>query len=121
MNSRALLLVVFAALSSGCYRTTIVSGRVASPAALSFEDRSRGAILGDIVEIDPPTRLDINCRGGWSEIEQWISPGNWLLNAFVGGGVYEGNTATLRCAAPSAATPAVAPTAAPWIPPPPVR
>ncbi len=106
-------LALSAVLVGGCYRTTILSGRPISAAIPVIEDRSRGAIIGDIVEIDSPMRLDLNCPTGWASIEQWESGFNWLVNTFVGAGIYQANTATLRCAPSAAVAPVVAPMAAP--------
>jgi hypothetical protein len=111
MTSRAVSFALVALLTAGCYRTTIYSGRPVSPANPTYEDKWRSAALGDIVDIDGATPLDLHCREtGWAQIDHWRSVGNWLVDVFLAGTlIYESNRATVQCAAPTVAAPV-----APW-------
>jgi hypothetical protein len=99
--------------SLGCYSTTIRSGKPAAKGDPAVRDRAMGATLGNVVEVDPPYRLDLNCKQGWSEIKIRMSPLDWGL-AYLAGGVYQSRTFTLRCAKKdSSAPPDAAPNATP--------
>jgi hypothetical protein len=97
----------------GCHSTIIRSGKPVAKGDPAVQDRALGATLGNVVVVDPPFRLDLHCKQGWSEIEMRMSPLDWGLG-YLSGGVYQSRTFTLRCAKKdSAAPPDAAPNATP--------
>jgi hypothetical protein len=114
---RPLHVVGFAvlALTSGCYRMTIVSGRApTSDPVAGYDDKWRSATVLDAVEIDKPLPLDLVCKEtGWATIDQKMTAVNWLVDVFLAGFVYESNAVSLRCAGgkPRSSPPAPKPTA----------
>lgn len=95
---RATSLAVLA-LTSGCYRMTIVSGRApTSDPVEGYDGKWRSATVLDAVEIDKPLPLDLVCKEtGWAAIDQKMTPVNWLVDVFLAGFVYESNAVSLRC------------------------
>jgi hypothetical protein len=97
------------ACTPACYHVTIRSGRPpAAQPAESYDGAWRSAVIGDIVEIDKPVPLDLVCKSaGWAEIDQEMTPVNWLVDVFLAGFFYESNDLTLKCGAGPAGPPGV--------------
>lgn len=121
--SRSLgLVVVLGLLACGCHNFTVMNAGK-SPAAHpapGYEERLHSAILGDVVIIDKPVRLETLCPQGWATINREVTAFDGLIN-FIAGGVYQADTLTVHCAkgalAP-AGTPPTAPSGTPSQPPP---
>jgi hypothetical protein len=102
-------------LACGCHNFTVTNGgrAPAANAAQGYEDRLHSAILGDVVIIDKPVRLETLCPQGWAAIDRQITAFDGLVN-MVGGGVYQADNLTVHCAKGGAApAPAVAPATQP--------
>lgn len=89
---------------SGCYTTTIQSGRPASPATVGYDQRWHHGLFSGIAELSPAYDLSQVCPQGWAEIETETSFLNGLLALL--SEVYTSQTVTIRCAT----TPSAAPT-----------
>jgi hypothetical protein len=73
-------LVLCALLSSGCYTTTVSSGKPAAPARIEFDEKWHHGVVYGIAELSGPYDLEKVCPDGWSEITTETS----FLNGFVG-------------------------------------
>lgn len=94
------IIAAIAFLNTGCYSTVFRSGKPPSDLTVA-EDRTMATIVGNVVTIDPPYKLDVYCPKGWAEIEIHLSPYDWLLEQLAGA-FYESRTMTVRCVKKSA-------------------
>lgn len=98
---------------SGCYTTTIVSGKPPSPATVANNARWHHGVMWGIGEVSGPYDLSQICPQGWAEIETETSFVNGFL-ASVTSSVYSPQTVTIRCSgAPEAVATGAAPTPRP--------
>jgi len=90
-----LLAVVFL---GGCHQFTITNGDAApdKEPAPTYKERRHSAIVGDIVTIQKPGRLDLVCPRGWARIEREITFFDGVLG-LVAGWFYRADTLTLYC------------------------
>jgi hypothetical protein len=94
-----LLFVALGALAlSGCYTTTLKSGRPAGESPMEADDRWHNGFVGGTSEASGPYRLEQLCPHGWSEIKTHTSFGNGLLEV-VTLSLYNPQTIDVRCAA----------------------
>lgn len=97
-------LAVCGLLLSGCYTTTLSSGKPAAPAQIEYDEKWHHGLVWGIAELSGPYDLQKACPDGWSEIKTETSFVNGFVQA-VTYGIYAPQTVTVRCAA--AAKPAV--------------
>jgi Bor protein len=84
-------------LLSGCYTTTLSSGKPPGPANIEYDEKwHHGAVWG-IAELSGPYNMEQVCPHGWSEIRTETSFANGFVQA-VTYGVYSPQTVTVRCA-----------------------
>jgi hypothetical protein len=107
-----------AALLTGCYTTTLRSGRAPAPApTVEYDEKWHSGLVLGIAELSGPYKLNEACPQGWAEIRTETS----FINGFVQlvtSGIYNPQTVTIVCAAgPGPAPTAAAPWAAPAAPP----
>ena len=107
-----------ALLLSGCYTTTVSSGKPAARASIEYDEKWHHGVAWGIAELSGPYDLQSICPNGWSEIKTETSFVNGFVDA-VTRGIYSPQTVTVRCAvaAPSTA-PVMAPSAPAAAPPP---
>jgi hypothetical protein len=115
MSKAWLALVLTSAFSSGCYRFTVVSGRPASPEPQrSYNEHLHSAIVGDVVTIDPPYRINQICPSGWARIDRTVSGFAGLLDILAGGvsagilPLYQADVVTVYCNATVPVSPGAA-------------
>jgi len=123
-------IALLCALLSGCYSTTIRSGRAIDPhparlpnghSISDFDERWHHGFVNGIAEVDGNYDVDRICPQGWAEIQTREN----FLNVVVrvaSGGIYTPQSVTIRCAPAPAATQQAAPagsSAPPPVPPPP--
>jgi hypothetical protein len=118
------LSLLLVALSTGCYTTTIISGKPASPATVAYNARWHHGVVFGMGEVSGPYNLQEICPQGWAEIETEQSFVNSIVS-MITDTLYTPQSVTIRCSAaaapmgsPMPQAPAVAP-AAPLAPPPP--
>lgn len=93
-------LLLCALVLSGCYTTTVSSGKPAAPAKIEYDEKSHHGVVLGIAELSGPHNIDKICPDGWSEIKTETS----FLNGFVDAvtmGIYNPQTITVRCALPN--------------------
>jgi hypothetical protein len=96
---RKQLLVLFVALAAtGCYTTTMRSGKPVGEAPLAADDRWHSGFLGGTQEASGPYDLSQLCPDGWAEIRTKTSFGNGLVELLTVG-VYNPQTVDVKCAA----------------------
>jgi hypothetical protein len=91
-------LAVCGLLLSGCYTTTLSSGKPAAPASLEYDEKWHHGVAWGMAELSGPYDLEKVCPSGWSEIKTETSFANGFVHA-VTSGVYSPQTVTVRCAA----------------------
>ncbi|MDX2052809.1 MAG: hypothetical protein SFV15_10485 [Polyangiaceae bacterium] len=121
-NSRTLLGLFLTCLPlclSGCYTTTIHSGKPAAAPSLEYDQKWHHGLVWGIAELSGPYDLSKICPLGWAKIKTETSFLNGFVEA-VTSGVYAPQTITVMCnasegpAAPStSAKPAAPPTDTP--------
>lgn len=85
---------------SGCYTTTVSSGKPAARATVAYDEKWHSGVVHGIAELSGPYDLEAICPHGWSEIKTETS----FLNGFVDAvtyGIYNPQNITVRCALPS--------------------
>jgi hypothetical protein len=93
------LFIAFAAVAlSGCYTTTLKSGKPAGEAPMEADARWHNGFVGGTEESSGPYRLEQLCPHGWSEIKTHTSFGNGLLE-IVTLHLYNPQTIDVTCAA----------------------
>lgn len=96
---KRLLFVALGALAlSGCYTTTLKSGKPAGESPMEADNRWHNGFVGGTSEASGPYRLEELCPNGWSEIKTHTSFGNGLLEV-VTLSLYNPQTIDVRCAA----------------------
>lgn len=93
---------------SGCYTTTVRSGKQPATATIEYDERWHHGFVWGIAEVSGPYDLSQACPGGWAEIKTETSFVNGLVEA-VTSGIYSPQTVTIRCALPQARTPGTEP------------
>jgi hypothetical protein len=91
-------------LLSGCYTTTISSGKPAAKAAIKYDAKWHHGLVWGMAELSGPQDLQRVCPDGWSEIETETSFVNGFVEA-VTSGIYAPQTVTVRCALPTPRAP----------------
>ncbi len=94
------LVLVTAFAASGCYTTTIRSGRPAGQAPMEADARWHSGFLLGNQEASGPYDMDRICPEGWATIDTETSFGNGVVE-LVTVGVYNPQTVTVTCAAPA--------------------
>jgi Bor protein len=84
-------------LLSGCYTTTLSSGKPAAPANIEYDEKWHHSAVWGMAELSGPYNLEQVCPGGWSEIKTETSFANGFVQA-VTYGIYSPQTVTVRCA-----------------------
>jgi hypothetical protein len=109
-------LAVIGMLATGCYTTTIHSGRPVSPATIGYDQRWHHGLFAGMAELSPAYDLSQVCPQGWAEVETEESFANGLAGLF--SSPYSAQNVTIRCStpAPPTAAPAAPPTATPAAP-----
>jgi hypothetical protein len=103
-------LALGALLLSGCYTTTVASGKPAAPAGIEYDEKWHSGVAWGIAELSGPYDLEQVCPNGWSEIKTETS----FLNGFVDAvtrGIYSPQSVTVRCAVAVPKVPPSAPVA----------
>lgn len=95
---KLLLLVLTTVALSGCYSTTIHSGKAAGETPLEADERWHSGFLGGTQEASGPYDLDKICPNGWSEIRTKTSFANGVVD-FFSAGIYNPQTVKVTCAA----------------------
>jgi hypothetical protein len=90
------------ALITGCFTTTIVSGRPSRPATVAYDSRWHHGVLWGIGEVSGPYDLSEICPHGWAEIETETSFVNGVVSAATSS-LYSPQTVSVRCSASAAA------------------
>ena len=90
---------------SGCYTTTVSSGKPAAKASVKYDDKWHHGLVWGIAELSGPYELQRICPDGWSEIKTETSFVNGFVQA-VTYGIYAPQTITVRCAVATAPGPA---------------
>jgi hypothetical protein len=85
-------------LLSGCYTTTLSSGKPAAPASVEYDEKWHHGMAWGIAELSGPYDLEKVCPNGWSEIKTETSFANGFVQA-VTNGIYSPQTVSVRCAA----------------------
>jgi len=106
MNLRQSIAIMGCMLAcSGCYATTIQSGRKpALKPSIEYDEKWHHGMLWGIAELSGPYDLDAICPQGWAEISTHTSFLNGLLDAITYG-IYSPQTVTVRCASRPASAP----------------
>lgn len=98
---RLLALAALATLT-GCYTTTISSGKPAARASIEHDAKWHSGLVWGIAELSGPYNLQAICPQGWAEIETETSFLNGLVEGLTGG-IYSPQSVTVRCASGGAA------------------
>jgi hypothetical protein len=93
-------LLLCALALSGCYTTTVSSGKPAAKADIEYDEKWHSGVVVGIAELSGPHNLEKICPYGWSEIKTETSFLNGFVDA-VTSGIYNPQTITVRCALPS--------------------
>jgi hypothetical protein len=96
MTLRNLVLLAVLASLSGCYTTTLRSGKPSNTARIDLDHRWHHGVIWGIAELSGPYNLKQLCPNGWGEIQTETSFVNGLLH-FLTSGVYAPQTVTVRC------------------------
>ena len=116
-------IALLGALLSGCYSTTIRSGRPVDPnparmpnsySVTDFDERWHHGFVNGVAEVDGNYDVDRICPQGWAEIQTHESFLNVVVRVATAG-VYSPQSVTIRCAPDPGAPqqPAAAESAAP--------
>jgi hypothetical protein len=95
---KLLLLVATSVALSGCYSTTIRSGKPAGDTPMEVDDRWHSGFLGGSQEASGPYDLEKICPNGWSEIHTKTSFANGVVDVMTGT-IYNPQTVKVTCAA----------------------
>lgn len=96
MSFRTLVLLAVLGSLSGCYTTTLRSGKPANAARIDLDHRWHHGVIWGIAELSGPYNLKALCPNGWGEIQTETSFVNGLLN-YLTSGIYAPQTVTVRC------------------------
>ena len=91
-------------LASGCYTTTVRSGKPPVDATAEYDGKWHSGVVWGIAELSGPYDLSEVCPNGWSEITTETSFVNGLVDGITSG-IYNPQSVTIRCAAGGAAEP----------------
>jgi hypothetical protein len=89
-------------LASGCYTTTVRSGKPPGDATAEYDGKWHSGVVWGIAELSGPYNLSEVCPNGWAEITTETSFLNGLVDG-VTSSIYSPQTVTVRCAAGGAA------------------
>jgi len=98
-HSKIILMLAAGLVASGCYTTTVSSGKPAAEAPLEADQHWHLGFLGGTEEASGPYDLDKICPNGWSEIRTETSFANGLVE-FMSMHIYSPQTVDVKCAAP---------------------
>lgn len=99
-------IALLGALLTGCYSTTIRSGRAIDPrparlpdshSTTDFDERWHHGFVNGIAEVDGNYDVDRICPQGWAEIHTHESFLNVVVRVATGG-IYTPQSVTIRCA-----------------------
>ena len=93
--------VLAAALTGGCFRTTVRSGQPPWHSPESHYEKWHSGYLIGIVEGSGPYDLNRVCPDGWAEVETEMDPFQSYLGIQTLG-IYAPQSATIACTAPGA-------------------
>jgi hypothetical protein len=105
------LAMALAVLGTGCWATTIKSGRPPGQVPFGYDEKWHSGFIFGIAEMSGPYNLSEICPAGWAEVRTETSIWNALVNA-VTRDLYSTQTIGIVCAQ-------AAPPPAPPTPPPP--
>jgi Bor protein len=83
-------------LATGCYTTTLHSGKPAAPAGIEYDEKWHHGLVWGIAELSGPYNLARVCPRGWASIKTETSFLNGIVGA-VTGDIYSPQTVTVRC------------------------
>jgi hypothetical protein len=92
------LTVLVAAFATGCYTTTIRSGKPVGDAPLVMDEKWHSGFLSGTQEASGPYDLDEVCPHGWAEITTKTSFANGLVEMGTFH-IYNPQTVEVKCAA----------------------
>jgi len=98
-------LAMGALLLTGCYTTTVYSGKPGMPANIEYDQKWHHGVAWGIAEPGAPYNLEQVCPNGWSEIQTETSFVNGVVDAATRG-IYSPQTISVRCAVVAPARPA---------------
>lgn len=107
---RGALAVVALVMASGCYTTTVRSGKPPVDPTAEYDGKWHSGVVWGIAELSGPYDLSEVCPNGWSEITTETSFVNGLVDGITSG-IYNPQSVTIRCAAGGGAAPAAEPAA----------
>jgi hypothetical protein len=97
MKRMALAIAALAALSTGCYKVTVVnngaSGKAASPA---YTDRWNHSVVLGLANIAGPQDASSACPNGWASVETQQTFVQGLVGA-ISTSIYTPQNLTIRC------------------------
>jgi hypothetical protein len=89
-------------LASGCYTTTVRSGKPPGDPTAEYDGKWHSGVVWGIAELSGPYDLSEICPNGWAEITTETSFVNGLVDGITSG-IYNPQSVTVRCAAGGAA------------------
>ncbi len=98
----AVLALTALVLASGCYTTTVRSGKPPGDATAEYDGKWHSGVVWGIAELSGPYDLSEVCPNGWAEITTETSFLNGLVDG-VTSSIYSPQTVTVRCATGGAA------------------
>lgn len=90
------------AFASGCYTTTVRSGKPPADATAEYDGKWHSGVVYGIAELSGPYDLSEVCPNGWAEITTETSFVNGLVTGITSS-IYTPQSVTVRCAAGGAA------------------
>jgi Bor protein len=96
-----LLLLITVGLS-GCFTTTVRSGKPPAPAVAEYDGKWHSGVVYGLAELSGPYDLKEVCPNGWSEITTETSFVNGLVSSLTGN-IYNPQSVTVRCSTGGAA------------------
>ena len=101
---RHLAVLACIAALPGCYSTVVRSGAPAGVTPVEANERWHSGFVFGIAEASGPYDLQKVCPGGWAEVRTETSFWNGLVGAFTWG-LYNPQTTTIVCSAPTPTPP----------------
>jgi hypothetical protein len=95
------------AMASGCYTTTVRSGKPPGDATAEYNGKWHSGVVWGLAELSGPYNLSEVCPNGWAEITTETSFVNGLVDS-VTSGIYNPQSVTVRCAVGGSEAPAPA-------------
>lgn len=112
LSKQGALALAGLALASGCYTTTVRSGKPPGDATAEYSGKWHSGVIWGIAELSGPYNLSEVCPNGWAEITTETSFVNGLVDGITSG-IYNPQSVTVRCAVGGGEAPAAPATDAP--------